>query len=147
MIQKILAIFVVILINGGAIAFIFDFDWFCESFLPVIRAISTFTLLFFLFIPFAFFKKTKNFVNILFTSQMFICGYYCVFSCCAIVKILMGTFWVIVGALFLGFGVIPLSLFASATKGNWNAFIDTILFLCLALIPSLTFSFFNKKTE
>ncbi|MEK7644906.1 MAG: hypothetical protein AAB391_01080 [Patescibacteria group bacterium] len=124
--------------------------WFTATVLPIVQIISGF--LFFVnllvLLPLCFVRKTRGYSGLGMYISSYIFGLELWLRALLFTYIIWGGFWVVVGLLFAGIGILPLSLLATAFDGSW-----TVLFwLCVGMITTygsriLGQYFVNKDEE
>ena len=108
--------------------------WIADTILPAIQLVSGFT--FFLnllvFLPLCFIKKTRGFSAVVMYISSYIFGLELWLRSLLFTYILWGGFWVTVGLLFAGAGVLPMALLATAFNGHWLVF----FWLCVGIMTT-----------
>lgn len=115
-------LFVIILIFKGGIAL-------ADMVLPWIQWVSGFVFLInvIVFLPMSFFKKTRTASAVAFYLSSYVYGMELWIRSLLITYVLWGGFWVVVGLLFGGVGVLPMSLLATLFNGEWMVFFALLL--------------------
>ena len=120
-------LFIIGLVFNGAI-------WFTATVLPIVQLVSGF--LFFvnllILLPLCFIKKTRAYSGLGMYISSYIFGLELWLRALLFTYILWGGFWVVVGLLFAGVGILPMSLLATAFDGSWAIF----FWLCFGMITT-----------
>jgi hypothetical protein len=115
-----LAVLVGLLMGGGLI--------FANRILPWIEWLSSITFLIdILFLPLSFFKKSRGVSSLVFFISSDVYGLELWIRSLLLTYILWGGFWVIIGLLFAGVGVLPMALLATIFSGQWGVFLGLVL--------------------
>jgi hypothetical protein len=113
--------FLLVLFKGG--------NWFLENVYPTTSFILVCATLIILIpsLPLALFKKTRPIGAMGFVVSYYTLGLIVWLWSLIVAKVFAGTFWLIVGILLAGFGVIPIALIAAALEGEWSLIVGIVV--------------------
>jgi len=96
-------------------------------------------------IPMSVFRRAHPLIaQILRVSSLFMGG-VCWWQSLIVTWQLLGSFAVSVGLLCAGIGVIPMALFATGARGQWDPFRDLAISAILTLVPRIVAKFIAKR--
>ncbi|HEU5021521.1 MAG TPA: hypothetical protein VFT60_06510, partial [Bryobacteraceae bacterium] len=96
-------------------------------------------------IPMSVFRRAHPLIaRILRVSSLYMGG-VCWWQALIVTWHLLGLLAVSVGLLCAGVGVIPMALFATAARGQWDPFRDLIVSAILTLVPLIVAKFIAKR--
>jgi hypothetical protein len=96
-------------------------------------------------IPMSVFRRAHPLIaQILRVSSVFMGG-VCWWQSLIVTWHLLGSFAVSVGLLCAGVGVIPMALFATGVRGQWDPFRDLAVSAILALVPRIVAKFITRR--
>jgi hypothetical protein len=98
-------------------------------------------------IPMSVFRRAHPLIaRILRVSSLFMGG-VCWWQALIVTWKLLGSFAVSVGLLCAGVGVIPMALFATGVRGEWDLFRDLVTSAILTLVPRIVAKFIARRQE
>ncbi len=107
----------------------------------ILTAISVFILL-----PLTIFKKTRPFSTICLYISSYFFGLSAWFLGLIVTYLTLGGFWIFIGLIFGGVGVIPIGLIGSIIKGEWSLF-WSILYITVLTFGIRIFVFYLMEKE
>jgi hypothetical protein len=132
----------------GALRWQTTIQW-MEAVLPTLQDMVT--LLFCgwvaVLIPMSVFRRAHPLIARLLRISSLFMGSVCWWQALIVTWQLLGSFAVSVGLLCAGIGVIPMALFATGVRGQWDPFRDLIISAILTLVPRIVAKFITKRRE
>jgi hypothetical protein len=120
-----------------------------ESALPMLQDMVT--LLFCnwvaVLVPMSMFRRAHPLIARILRVSSLVMGGVCWWQALIVTWQLLGSFAVSVGLLCAGIGVIPMALFATGVRGQWDPFRDLAISAILALVPRIVAKFISKRQE
>jgi hypothetical protein len=120
-----------------------------ESVLPSLQDAATllFSCWVAVLIPMSVFRRSWPLIaRILRVSSLFMGG-VCWWQALIVTWKLLGSFAVSVGLLCAGVGVIPMALFATGVRAEWDLFRDLAISAILTLVPRIVAKFISRRQE
>jgi len=132
----------------GALRWQTTIQW-MEAVLPALQDMGT--LLFCcwvaVLVPMSIFRRAHPLIaRILRVSSLYMGG-VCWWQALIVTWHLLGSFAVSVGLLCAGIGVVPMALFATGVRGQWDPFRDLAISAILTLVPRIVAKFIAKRQE
>ncbi|HEY4086565.1 MAG TPA: hypothetical protein VGM43_11540 [Bryobacteraceae bacterium] len=132
----------------GALRWQTAIQW-MENVLPRLQDMST--LLFCgwvaVLIPMSIFRRAHPLIARILRGSSLFMGGLCWWQSLIVTWHLLGSFAVSVGLLCAGVGVIPMALFATAVRGQWDPFRDLAISAILTLVPRIVAKFIAKRQQ
>jgi hypothetical protein len=99
----------------------------------------------FILIPLLIFRKTRLFSakGLFYFSYLF--GFYLWLLSFLITVKTLGLFWLIVGLLLVGIGVLPLALIGSVITTQWGMFFNLLIDAAILAFLRIVGAYFNKE--
>jgi hypothetical protein len=96
-------------------------------------------------IPMSVFRRAHPLIARILRVSSFYMGGVCWWQALIVTWKLLGSFAVSVGLLCAGIGVIPMALFATGVRGEWDLFRDLAISAILTLVPRIVAKFITKR--
>lgn len=123
--------------------------WIFENVYPWIRGLGAvaFGLTLFVFLPLSIFRRARPLAGLAIYACSFAQGLAVWFWGYFVALFFAGTFWLIFGLLFMGFGVVPVALVAALIRGEWLTLGEGILDLFLVFGSRATGLYIIHRAE
>ena len=84
-----------------------------------------------------FLRRARCRIGEIFVWTSYVTGLYCWLFAIVVAYRTLGTFWLIIGILMGGIGVVPLALIGEAVHGLWSSIPELLLAITMMLAPRL----------